>query len=256
MNIRDSKKSVFKKRNNKDKKSTIAYPVNEGFADLIREDSKFDKFKPAIKVFVAIILIMTAIYGFSILFSGNDKDTSSNTETYSSSGVGENDDAKLSQCISDAISKNPTPEKTSDSNFYPKIISGYDAQLACYDQYPNADSAAGRSSIESARKNAVDSSNKDNYSASSGANSGTQQSTSSNSTSTSTPSNSYDPSKCEPYNDEAKRWREEADVTYATIQQIMDGGSGVSDALMNTWKDQLDKGNKAYAKYQECRASL
>ena len=66
----------------------------------------------------------------------------------------------------------------------------------------------------------------------------------------------YDPSKCEPYNDESKMWRTEADNTYAIIKQATDSGGSVPDSVMDTWKDQLDRGNKAYEKFQQCRASL
>lgn len=81
----------------------------------------------------------------------------------------------------------------------------------------------------------------------------TNQSSSDSSPSSTKP---YDPSKCEPHNDESKMWRAEADKTYAIIQRATDSGGSVPDSVMDTWKDQLDKGNKAYEKFQQCRASL
>ncbi len=133
------------------------------------EDSKLDKFKPAIKVFVGIIVLMTAVWGVSAYFDSTDTKTSTNKDYTSNTTVQEDDDSdnKLSQCIAEANSKNPTPE-TSDANFYPKLISGYDAQLACYDKYPSANDATYRSSVEYARDNAIDSSGsfKDTYASS------------------------------------------------------------------------------------------
>lgn len=139
------------------------------------EDSKFDKFKPVIKVLAVIILLMSAVWGASAYYGSTDTKNDAN-KNYTANTVPQDDDSdsKLSQCIADAASKNPTPD-TSDSNFYPKLISGYDAQLACYDQYPDANGAVSRSSIEYARDSALDSSGsyKDTYVSSGGGGSST-----------------------------------------------------------------------------------
>ncbi|NCU38349.1 hypothetical protein EOL96_04820 [Candidatus Saccharibacteria bacterium] len=139
------------------------------------EDSKLDKFKPALKVFVGIIVLMTAIWGVSAYFGSTDTKNDTN-KNYTADSVQQDDDSdsKLSQCIADADSKNPTPD-VSDSNFYPKLISGYDAQLACYDKYPDADGSYRRSSVEYARESALDSSGgyKDTYVSSGGGGSST-----------------------------------------------------------------------------------
>lgn len=160
MQINKSKKRTRKKSSNNLYDSDFA----SGF-----EDSKFEKFKPALKVFTAVVLLMGAVWGVSAYFDGTDTKNGLN-KNYSSGTVqqDENSDNKLSQCIADSASKNPTPE-TSDPNFYPKLISGYDTQLACYDQYPDASAAISRSSIEYARDNALDSSGdyKNSYASSS-----------------------------------------------------------------------------------------
>lgn len=137
------------------------------------EDGKFDKFKPALKALVVVILLVGAVWGMVAYFGRTDtknnvdKDYTANTVQQD-----ESSDSKLSQCIADATARNPTPE-TSDANFYPKLISGYDAQLACYDKYPNANGAVSRSSTEYARDNALDSSGnyKNTYTSSRGSSS-------------------------------------------------------------------------------------
>ena len=122
------------------------------------EDSKLDKFKPALKVLVVLVLLVGAVWGAVAYFGGTDtKNNADKDYTANTAQQVDDSDSKLSQCIADAAAKNPTPD-TSDVNFYPKLISGYDAQLACYDKYPDANGAVSRSSIEYARDNALDSS--------------------------------------------------------------------------------------------------
>ncbi len=122
------------------------------------EDSKLDKFKPALKALVVLLLLVGAVWGVAAYFGSTDTKNNSDKD-YAANTTQQTDDSdsKLSQCIADAAAKNPTPD-TSDTNFYPKLISGYDAQLACYDKYPDANGAVSRSSTEYARDNALDSS--------------------------------------------------------------------------------------------------
>ena len=138
--------------------------LNNDFASGF-EDSKFDKFKPALKALVVIILLIGATWGAVAYFGTTDKKDGTNKGYASNTSQLEEDiDAKLSQCLSEAVTANPTPE-TSDSSFWPKIIAGYDAQLGCYDKYPDAIGVVSRSSTESAREDAIDSSGsyKDTY---------------------------------------------------------------------------------------------
>lgn len=172
MQINKPKKSI---RNAKKKTPNTLF--DNDFASGF-EESKFDKFKPALKVFIAIIILMTAVWGVSAYLGSTEEKDNANKD-YSTNTTQQTDDShsKLSQCIADAAAKNPTPE-TSDANFYPKLISGYDAQLACYDQYPNATAANSRSSVESARDSALDSSGsyKDSYASSGGGSSSSKNS--------------------------------------------------------------------------------
>ena len=125
------------------------------------EDSKFEKFKPLFKVFVALIVLMGIGYG-AYAYLGSK--TENATLTIDASQPSSSEMSQLEQCVDEAWNNHKTPEE-SDPDFYPKLIAGYDAQLACYDTYPDENSATNRLSIESARKSAIDSSSeyKDTY---------------------------------------------------------------------------------------------
>lgn len=146
---------------NKSKKTSTSQSSGGLFDDDFAsgfEDSKFDKFKPALKVLSVLVLLVGAAWGVAAYFGGTDTKNNADKDYKANTAQQVDDsDSKLSQCIADAAAKNPTPD-TSDANFYPKLISGYDAQLACYDKYPDANGAVSRSSIEYARDNALDSS--------------------------------------------------------------------------------------------------
>ncbi len=219
------------------------------------EDSKFEKFKPLVKVLVALVVVTGIGYGAYVYLGSKANDTARTVDT---SKVESAKMSPLEQCVDKVWNDHETP-KESDPDFYPKLIAGYDAQLACYDTHSDDErSASNRLSIESARKSAVDSSKESPSAAVSvdTPSSETRSNSSSNNMTQPSSSGSYDPSKCERYNDESKMWRTEADKTYAIIQRATDSGSGVSDSVMDAWKDQLDKGNKAYEKFQQCRANL
>lgn len=127
------------------------------------EDSKFEKFKPAIKALAVVILLVGVIWGAVAYFSGTDEQNDTN-KNYVSGATQQDEDNKLAQCTVDMESKSPIP-KSDDDSFYPKLIAYYDAQIDCYDQYPDAKSVISRSSLEYARDNALDSSGsyKDTY---------------------------------------------------------------------------------------------
>lgn len=126
------------------------------------EDSKFDKFKPAIKALVVVILLVGAAWGAVAYFTSTDTESDANKDYTTSTTQQDND--KLAQCTLDMEAKNPIPKSGGDS-FYPKLIAYYDAQIDCYDQYPNASSVVSRSSLEYARDSALNSSGgyKDTY---------------------------------------------------------------------------------------------
>ena len=94
-----------------------------------------------------------------------------------------------------------------------------------------------------------------------------------------TNNNTYDPGKCEPLNSEATRLRQSADqkkITYdnafatrknygyfydkygntTDAQQSYNAQEAQLNQLQTDWQEALNKGNAAYTKYQECRASL
>ena len=119
------------------------------------EDSKFEKFKPLFKVVVALVIVAGIGYG-AYAYLGNKVDNT--VRSADTSQPASNDMSELEQCVDKAWDSHKTPEE-SDPDFYPKLIAGYDAQLACYDKYPDDEkSASNRISIDSARKSAIDSS--------------------------------------------------------------------------------------------------
>ena len=245
---------IHKKGRRRDSKPTSSsILLDDDFASGF-EDGKFEKFKTLFKVFATLVILGGIGYG-AYAYLGNKTENATRTADISQPSSSEM--SQLEQCVDEAWNNHKTPEE-SDPDLYPKLIAGYDAQLACYDTYPDENSATNRLSIESARKSAIDSSKESPSAAVSVDNpsSETRSNSSSNNMTQPSSSGSYDPSKCERYNDESKMWRTEADKTYAIIQRATDSGSGVSDSVMDAWKDQLDKGNKAYEKFQQCRANL
>lgn len=134
------------------------------------EDSGFDKAKPFLKVFVAILVVAGLGIGGLYYFGNNNSDQSSHSQastTHESEDINQFSDEEVEniQKFSDCTSKASSATdyiSTSDSDFYKKLIKGYDDWLACYDQYPDVamDASPSKSSLELARKNAIDSSGK------------------------------------------------------------------------------------------------
>ncbi len=152
---------IRNKRRSKGVKSTSGSSfIDNDFASGF-EDSKFEKFKPLFKVLVVLFIIAGVGYG-AYAYLGNQSDNTVRTaDTLQPSS---NEMTELEKCVDEAWNNHETPNED-DPSFYPKLIAGYDAQLACYDTYPDENSATNRLSIESARKSAIDSSDeyKDTY---------------------------------------------------------------------------------------------
>lgn len=124
-----------------------------------------DKAKPIVKLLVVVVIIGGLVYGGKLLFAPKNQSVES-SET--NSQAINSDAQKLSECIQSANAANPVPD-TSDSEFYKKLINGYDQQLNCYAQYPNEDSV-GKSKIEGLKSQALASSGSyaDTYAANGG----------------------------------------------------------------------------------------
>lgn len=148
------------KGSNKPNKHAASH-IDSDFASILYE-SKFEKFKPALKILTVLFILVGLGYGAFAYFSSQSNDRSN--RTVDTLQTAEGDNTQQSQCIMDAYEQHKTPEE-SDANFYQKLIAGYDAHLACYDNYPDENSATNRLSIESARKSAIDASGeyKDTY---------------------------------------------------------------------------------------------
>ncbi len=230
-----------------------------------------DKAKPIAKLLVVVVIIGGLVYGGKLLFT--PKNQSVESSEMNSQSV--NSDAqKLSECIQSANAANPVPD-TSDSEFYKKLINGYDQQLNCYAQYPNEDSV-GKSKIEGLKSQALDSSGsyKDTYTSSHTA----TQPSSSQSSAPSTNTSSYNPSACNgklsTYNDlkntsdgnksaydsafsarhdygyfyDQSRDKSIADQQYKLQEDRL-------NALQKTWQDSLSAVNAAYGDYQKCQSN-
>ena len=142
------------------------------------EDSKFDKFKPLFKALAILVVVVGLAVGGLWLYGNNasknnyvasDANGNNLSESYKPvSGVDETA-TKFNNCTTTATGKTKDLQ-TSDPDFSKKLIAGYDEWLACYDEFPDqaAEASPSRSSLELARKNAIDSSGayKDTYTSS------------------------------------------------------------------------------------------
>ena len=239
-------------QNKKDSKHTKPARSSSLFDDDFAsgfEDSKFEKFKPLVKVLVALVVITGIGYGAYVYLGSKADDTARTAHTSEVEGV---EMSPLEQCVDKAWNDHETP-KESDPDFYPKLIAGYDAQLACYDAHPDDEkSAVNRLSIESVRKSAIDSSDeyKDTYlannpyeytpSTSSGSYQHTSPSTSggsSNTSSNSSGNNSHTPppSSSQPAVD--TQWcsakKSEVDGLYASYQEARNKVNAIDTQLRN-----------------------
>lgn len=155
---------------NHSKASSSRHPSSD-FTSILNESpwERFvDKTKPLVKILLVVAIIGGSIYGGTLLFGNKDSGTQSTEYASNNTDHQSDDKEKLHQCLDDVARANPSPE-TSDSEFYKKLIDGYDKRLGCYEKYPGIDSA-GKSQVEENRKSAIDSSGtyKDTYLASGG----------------------------------------------------------------------------------------
>lgn len=216
---------IQNKRHNKRTKTLSSNSLfDDDFASGF-EDNKFDKFKPALKVFIVAILLMSAVWGVSAYFSSTDTENDTN--------------------------KNYTPDTVQQAEDTSNEAQDTEAAKT------NSDSDTQRSETPTSS-------------------SSSHQPSNNSSTPTTKP---YDPSKCEPLNNEATRLRQAADQKKTTYdnafaasknygyfydkygnstdaQQAYNNQEAQLNSLQAEWEDALNKGNAAYGKYQECRANL
>lgn len=148
-----------------DQKSKSYNRVDSDFSSIL-EESRFSRFKPLL----IVVLVVAAVTG-GLMYAVPRLQNSHTVAELQPQGIRQtaaiDDLAQFSKCLSGTEQTNPTPD-ANDSAFYPKLIAVYDAQLGCYDQYPNNSMSGNRSSVERARQGAIDSSGayKDTYLAS------------------------------------------------------------------------------------------
>lgn len=144
---------MMREKHKENQKRNAAY---DDFASIM-DEGKSSKVKP----YIIAILVIFAISGGVLYFVSRSLNGGSSVAfTTASDKPQVNEEVALaagfSACLKSIETINPTPD-ASDSEFYPKLIASYDAQLGCYDQYPNTSMASNRSSVESARQSAIDS---------------------------------------------------------------------------------------------------
>lgn len=122
-----------------------------GFAD-IQQESRLNKFKPIIKVFILLAVIVAVIFIAKPYLQNSNQSNSYEPSQEVQSKT--NEITKLSQCLKNI----PGSPETNDPEFYQKIISNYDSTLGCYDEYPKASSTLSRDNIVRLRQDAIDSS--------------------------------------------------------------------------------------------------
>lgn len=127
----------------------------DDFASIL-DEGKSSRFKPLIIVTLVVLMATGGLLYLVPRLNGNNKAADSSIINAPNSNTEAQELAKFSACIKNIETANPTPD-ASDAEFYPKLIASYDAQLSCYDQYPNTSMAGNRSSVESARQGAIDS---------------------------------------------------------------------------------------------------
>jgi cytoskeletal protein RodZ len=195
--------------------------IDNDFKDLVHDGSS-NKSKPALIALAIVIVIIIAI-SWSVFAYLNQSNKSSDTPAVETSEIEGNIDTTVSPQVDDAVTQEANTPSSNPSN-------------------SSLPSSSGKS--------------------------GTSSDTSTSNL-----------SKCEPLNDEATRLRQSADqkkITYdnafasrKNYGYFYDQYGSSSDAqreynaqeaqltlLQTDWKDTLNKGNAAYSKYQECRASL
>lgn len=201
--------------------------IDNDFSSILYE-SRFERFKPFLRILIAAIIIVGITCAYFLFFHPSDNSKNLN-DTYTPSASQTGTENEATQDTPGATEA--TPEQTSqDSN---SVSPSGNTQ-------PQGSSSGG------------------------------------NSMSTTRP---YDPSKCEPLNSEATRLRQLADQKKTTYdnafaarknygyfydkysnstdaQQAYDSQEAQLNLLQTDWQDALNKGNVAYAKYQECRANL
>lgn len=136
----------------KPKSRTERSYIDSDFASIL-EESRFDRAKPFLRGFLVLAVLIATVGGGVYAYS-NFKPSEHSSQAAS---VDSYEDSKQAKCIAEVYEQYKTPDE-SNPEFYPKLIAGYDAHLACYDKYPDENSSSNRLSIESARQSAIDAS--------------------------------------------------------------------------------------------------
>ncbi len=189
------------------------------------EDSKFDKFKPALKVFVVAILLIGTVWGVSAYFGSKDTKNDTN-KNYTTDIVQQAEDTSSEAQDTEAAKTNPgsdtqrSEDPASSSSTQQPSSSNSTPTTKSYDP-----SKCESLNSEATRLRQAADQKKTTY-------------------------------------DTAFAARKNYGYFYdkygnaTDAQQAYNNQEAQLDLLQTDWQDALSKGNTAYSKYQECRAKL
>ena len=200
------------------------------------EESKLDKFKPALKVFAVIVLLMTAVWGASAYFGSTDTKNSANKDYTPTTTKQAEDDSKTQ----DIESTSTDPDSSSSS-------SGTTSTNNTAKQQPSSSNPTATKSYDSSKCDSL------NSEATRLRQVADQKKT--------TYENAFAARKS--YGDFYSEVRSEygsGSSMYEVVKAEADRRYNAQEAQLNTlqtdWQNVLSAGNTAYSKYQECRANL
>lgn len=212
------------------------------------EDSGLDKVKPVVKVLIVVMIVVgvsvSGLWVYGNYASKNNIVANSNTgnllETHKPVDAVDDASTQFNACTQ-TISSKIDQLQVGDSEFSKKLIGNYDEWLECYDKYPEPaqDATPSRSSLEFARKSAIDSS---------GAYRDTYISSNSYEYKPSTYTPTYSPDKYEPYQSNSSSTPTDSGSSTAPSQS-----NTVDAAWCNSKKSEVDS---LYAEHQAARNAV
>lgn len=214
-----------KRHSKRTKTSSNNSLLNDDFASGF-EDSKFDKFKPVIKVLIVAILLVGAVWGVSAYFSSTDTENDTNKnytpdtvqQVEDTSNEAQDTEATQTNLDSDNTQRSETP--TSSSSNQQSSNNSSTSTTKLYDP-----SKCEPLNSEATRLRQAADQKKTTY------------------------DNAFAARKN--YGYFYDKYSNSTDA-----QQAYNNQEAQLNSLQADWEDALSKGNAAYGKYQECRANL
>lgn len=201
------------------------------------EDSKLDKLKPAIKIFVGIIVLMTAVWSVSAYFGETDTKNSTNKDYTPNTTVEQavdNNKTQDTEATSTSLDSSSSDSGATSTN---KTIKQQSSNSSSSATKPYDSSKCDGLNNEATRLRQVADQKKTTY------------------------DNAFAARKN--YGDFYSEVRSEygnSSSAYEAVKAEADRRYNAQETQLNTlqtdWQNALSAGNTAYSKYQECRANL